>query len=151
MGKKSTNSPNEHNTSPDRVFASVRGPIRYIYIAVGVISLVLGAAGTILPFIPTTPLVLLSVVCFGKSSKRLHSWLLSTRFYRNNLESLTKQRAMTVKAKLTLLAVITLFMGFSFIIMCIMSAPVISQTVLAFIWLLHMLYFGFIVNTVKKT
>jgi len=67
------------------------------------------------------------------------------------LESLTKQRAMTVKAKLTLLAVITLFMGFSFIIMRIMSAPVISQTVLAFIWFLHMLYFGFIVKTLKKT
>ncbi|MCL2566055.1 MAG: YbaN family protein [Defluviitaleaceae bacterium] len=148
MSKNSTDLQNKHNTSTDGIFKRTKGPIRYVYIALGIISFGLGAIGTVIPFIPTTPLVLLSVVCFSKSSKKLHTWLLSTKFYRNNLESLTKQRAMTIKSKLTMLAVITMFMGISFIVMIIVSAPFISRAVLSVIWLLHMLYFSFRIKTI---
>ena len=110
----------------------------------------IGAAGVVLPFIPTTPLVLLAAVCFGKSSKKLHSWFVTTRLYKNNVEGFIEKRALTVKTKLKLLLVITVFMGFSFFVMRIVSAPVASQVVLTIIWVLHVLYFGFKVRTVRK-
>jgi len=126
------------------------GFTRYVCIALGLLFLCLGAAGVILPLIPTTPFVLLAAICFGKSSNRLHNWFISTRLYKNNIEGFVNERAMTIKAKITLLLTITLFMGFSFFVMRIMYAPLVSQIILVVIWILHVLYFGFRVRTVNK-
>lgn len=104
----------------------------------------------VLPFIPTTPFVLLAAICFGKSSKRLHNWFTATRLYKNSVEGFVKESAMTMKSKLTLLATITVFMGFSFFIMGMTSAPRIAQVIMAIIWVLHVLYFGFRVKTIRK-
>ena len=127
----------------------ISGPARYVYIALGMFFLVLGAAGTVLPFIPTTPLLLLTAICFGKSSSRLHDWFISTKIYRENLESFVQRRAMTIKTKLTLLAAVTVFMGFSFIVMLVISAPLAPRIILAAVWLGHVLYFGFMVQTIR--
>ena len=141
MGKDNNNS--EQSPKP------TRGISRYVYIAFGLLFLGLGVAGTVLPFVPTTPLLLLSAICFGKSSCRLHAWLLSTRFYRKNLESFVKRRAMTIKTKLILLSIITVFMGFSFVMMHVLSAPIVARVVLVVIWLCHVVYFGFKVKTIR--
>jgi len=135
-----------HLKQPSR---PVSGSVRYVYVACGVLCLGLGIAGTVLPFIPTTPLVLLTAICFGKSSNRLHTWFLSTRFYRKNLESFVNRRAMTIKTKLKLLTAVTVFMGFSFVIMCIVSTPLAARIVLAVVWLCHVVYFGFKVKTIR--
>lgn len=122
---------------------------RVLYMVFGMLSLALAALGTVLPFLPTTPFVLLAAICFGRSSRRLHMWFLSTRFYRKNLESFVQRRGMTLKTKLTLLAVITLFMGFSFLTMLLLSAPIFARIALAVVWLCHVLYFGFKVQTIS--
>lgn len=54
---------------------------RVLFILAGVVSLILGAVGIVLPLLPTTPLVLLSAVCFSKSSKRLEAWLMKSRVF----------------------------------------------------------------------
>jgi len=113
------------------------------------LSLALGALGAVLPFLPTTPLVLLAAICFGKSSRRLHMWFLSTRFYRKNLESFAQKRGMTLKTKLVLFAAITFFMGLSFTMMILLSAPIFARIALAVVWLCHVLYFGFKVETLR--
>jgi len=146
---KDTDSSTKDEGSPKRRPRPVSGPVKYIYIAVGILALGLGIAGTVLPFIPTTPLVLLTAICFGKSSSRLNTWFLSTRFYRKNLESFVNRRAMTIKTKLILLSAVTVFMGFSFAVMYIMSAPFVPRVVLAVVWLCHVLYFGFKVKTIS--
>jgi len=129
---------------------NVTGPAKYAYIVAGLLFLGIGAAGAVLPFIPTTPLALLAAMCFGKSSDKLNNWFISTRFYKNNIEGFVKEKAMTIKTKMTLLATITVFMGFSFFAMRIASAPIVSQVILAIIWALHVLYFGFKVKTLKS-
>ena len=141
---------NPINIQPvDPVDVHLSTPIRYIYIILGVVFFGFGVIGTVLPLIPTTPLVILSAVCFGKSSRRLHLWCISTRFYRNNVESFVKRRSMTKKAKATLLASVTIVMGSSFIALSLISAPAVTRIILIIVWLCHIIYFGFRVKTVN--
>ena len=50
--------------------------LRILWTIAGGVSLAIGAAGIILPLVPTTPLLLLSAFCFSRSSPRLELWLI---------------------------------------------------------------------------
>jgi uncharacterized membrane protein YbaN (DUF454 family) len=50
---------------------------RTLWLAVGLLSMVLGFIGAFLPLLPTTPFMLLAVFCFARSSERLHDWLVN--------------------------------------------------------------------------
>ncbi len=52
-----------------------------LYLSVGILCLVLGAIGVVLPLLPTTPFVILAAYCFSKSSARLHQMLLNHRLF----------------------------------------------------------------------
>lgn len=54
---------------------------KYFYLLGGILSLVLGAAGIVLPILPTTPFLLLSAFCFLHSSPGLHNWVMHHRFF----------------------------------------------------------------------
>ena len=76
-----------------------KNPIRYVWMALGILCLVLGTIGVVLPILPTVPFYMATVFCFAKGSKRLHDWFLGTSLYKNHLESFAKEKAMTKKTK----------------------------------------------------
>lgn len=41
----------------------------------------LAIIGIFLPVLPTTPLLLLAVGCFAKSSEKLHSWIITHKTF----------------------------------------------------------------------
>lgn len=47
----------------------------------GGLAVALGAAGLVLPVLPTVPFLLLAAFCFARSSDRLHDWILSHPVY----------------------------------------------------------------------
>lgn len=120
---------------------------KMIYIAVGCIGLILGAIGSVVPMLPAVPFLLLAAYCFGKSSERLHTWFVGTKLYKNNLESFVQGKGMTWAAKLRIMGTVTAVMLISFIMM--KNVP-IGRTVLACVWVFHVLYFVFAIKTLHS-
>ena len=54
---------------------------RGLYVFLGVLSLIAGIIGAILPIIPGIPFLILSVSLFARGSKRAHRWLLENRLF----------------------------------------------------------------------
>ena len=117
---------------------------RILYLVIGCVGFGLGAAGTVLPILPTVPFLLVAAWGFGKSSKRLDDWFKRTKLYRNNLESFVRGDGMTRRTKIKIAATVTVLMGICFILMH--GVPV-GRIVLTIIWVLHLVYFMFIVKT----
>ena len=78
--------------------------MKYFYIGLGFVFFALGLIGIVVPFLPTTPFLLLTLFFFAKGSKRLHNWFVGTKIYPAHLKDFHEQRALTKKAKIYILS-----------------------------------------------
>ena len=123
--------------------------IKYIVFAVlGCVCLGIGCVGIVIPVLPTVPFFLLTVFFFANSSKKLHDKFVGSKLYKNHLESFVQKRGMTVKTKLTIIISVTVVMGVGFFLM-IRGGIIVPSVILAVVWLCHLIYFGFVVKTLK--
>lgn len=120
---------------------------KILYIIAGCISLALGAAGAVLPLLPAFPFLVLTAICFGRSSQRLNNWFVGTGLYKNNLESFRRGEGMTWRTKIRIMIVVTLTMSVGFVMM---HEAMIGRIVLACVWVMHILIFCFKIKTLKR-
>lgn len=73
---------------------------KYLLISIGSISLGLGIFGIVIPVLPTTPFLLLSSICFIRSSERLYNWLISHRIFGSYIYNYMTYRAVKKSAKI---------------------------------------------------
>ena len=74
--------------------------MRPLYFLLGWCFFALGAVGTLLPGLPTTPFMLLALWAFARSSERFHNWLYTHAVFGPPLQQWRSHRVIPGKAKL---------------------------------------------------
>ncbi|MEP5152910.1 YbaN family protein [Planktotalea sp.] len=74
--------------------------MRAFWLILGGAALLLGALGVALPVLPTTPFVILAAFAFGKSSPRLHQWLINLPAFGPMIKDWEAHGAIPVRAKM---------------------------------------------------
>ena len=120
---------------------------KMIYLILGCAGAGLGAAGALLPVLPTVPFLMLAAYCFARSSKKLDTWLKDTRLYRENLADFAEGKGMTRKTKCRIMLTVTFLMTIGLIMMGIKGIAA-GCIVLGGVWIFHLLYFIFGVKTI---
>jgi uncharacterized protein len=86
---------------------------RALWLTAGLISLVIGGIGMVLPILPTTPFLLASAACFCKSSPRMYNWLLNNKWFGEYIKNYKEGRGLPMKTKITALTVLWITISFS--------------------------------------
>lgn len=73
--------------------------MRIIYLIIGFLSLALAIVGVVLPLLPTTPFLLLSIACFSRSSKRFEDWLYHTKLYQTYVADFRETKSIARERK----------------------------------------------------
>lgn len=120
--------------------------MKAIYMIFGFIFLALGAVGVILPILPTTPFLIVASICFARGSKRVNEWFLSTKLYKNHLDSFVKERAMTLKSKIMILSFASTMLIIAFISMNNLYGRLFIVALIVFKYY----YFIFRIKTITK-
>lgn len=118
--------------------------IKVLLIIVGLISFALGSLGVVLPILPTVPFLLLSSVCFAKGSDRFNNWFTNTKIYKEHMENFVKEKAMTLKQKVLLLAFANTMLAFPLIMVDVLPMRItIILLIIVKLW-----YFIFKIKTI---
>jgi uncharacterized membrane protein YbaN (DUF454 family) len=101
---------------------------RGFWLVAGVICVVLGTVGIVLPILPTTPFLLAAAACFCKSSTRMYNWLLNNKWFGEYIRNYKEGRGISMKTKITALTVLWITIGISIVFLLNRLLP--SQLVL---------------------
>ena len=86
--------------------------MRWIYFGVGWLFFGLGVIGAFLPVLPTTPLMIVALWAFSKSSERFHNWLYNHRIFGPSLQRWHEHRVIPAKAKMAAIGAMTASLAF---------------------------------------
>ena len=122
---------------------------KIVYCFLGCFCFALDGICAVLPILPTVLFLLLAAFCFARSSERLHVWFQETKLYKENLEDYVAGNGMRKQAKIRIMCTVTVLMSIGFILMS-SKGVYIGCIVLAWVWILHILYFCFKVKTIAE-
>lgn len=118
--------------------------MKILLFIVGIMSTILAIIGIVLPVLPTTPLLLLALFCFSRSSKKFENWLINSDLYKNYLEEFIENKSMPFKRKIILVAFATIMMMFPLFILDSILIKVIILCLLVYLYY----YFIFRIKTI---
>ena len=81
--------------------------MRHFYFLLGWCFFGLGAAGAVIPGLPTVPLMLVALWAFSRSSQRFHDWLYDHSLFGPPLQQWRSHRVIPLKAKILAVATMT--------------------------------------------
>ena len=117
-----------------------------IYVILGSLAFGVGMIGIVVRGIPTTPLLLVALFCWSKSSERLTNWLTSQHFYQKYLQDYVATRSMTLKQKIAIQIFASIMMIISFVLINVL----VVRIILVLCFFAHHYVFIFKIKTYKK-
>lgn len=120
---------------------------KILYMILGYVGASMGVLGVVIPVLPTVPFLLLAAYCFARSSEKLERWFRGTKLYKDNLADFAAGKGMTRKAKCRIMLTVTLLMSVGFLMMG-RKGIVAGCVVLALVWICHLIYFIFAIQTI---
>ena len=118
---------------------------KIIFVIVGVISLLLGIMGTVLPILPTVPFLLLASYCFARGSNKFEVWFKSSKIYKKYLENFILNKSMTLKQKIYISTFADIMIAFPLVILNNLYIKLFLIIVIIFKYY----YFIFKIKTIK--
>ena len=114
-----------------------------VCIPLGFIFAALGIVGMFVPVLPTTPFLLLAGFLFARSSKRLDTWLKSSRAWKTYVQPFVEKQTIPAATKARILVVSCVVMGIS--AFAVKDFPGINFVVwfileLVLLWLLYLMF-----------
>ena len=112
--------------------------MRVLWLILGMVSFAIGVIGIFLPLLPTVPLMLLAAFFFGKSSERLHQWLITHPRFGPSIQDWQERRAISKRAKIAASIsiaaafAISVVIGLKPMLLAIQAATLIAVSI--FIW-----------------
>ena len=89
--------------------------VRALFLTAGIVALGCGIAGIFLPVLPTTPFVLLAAVCFARSHRPFHEWLIAHRLFGPTIREWHEHRSIPRRTKLFAIAMMATTLGASIV------------------------------------
>lgn len=118
--------------------------MKIIFIFIGMLCLILGSIGIILPILPTTPFLLAATYCFARGSKKINLWFQSTTIYKKHLQSFVQNREMTLKTKITILSFASTMLAFPLLL----SNNIIIKLFIIILYIIKYYYFCIKIDTI---
>lgn len=87
--------------------------IKWLLLGVGSLSVFIGFIGLIVPIMPTLPFLIIGAACYVKSSERFYKWLISHRYFGNDIKNFIEHRMISKKSKVFSIVFLGLAMGTS--------------------------------------
>jgi len=94
-------------------------PVRWLLLALALLSLATGIVGIFLPGLPTTVFILIAAWAAARSSPRLHAWLWRHKLFAPMLRNWADGGRVSRRAKVSA----TLVMGSTALILAVVNAP----------------------------
>jgi len=86
---------------------------RALFFVAGSVSLAVGTIGIVLPILPTTPLLLLALACYCRSSKRMTKWVLTNKYFGSYIRRYKEGKGIPIKTKIIALAALWITISYS--------------------------------------
>ncbi len=86
---------------------------RAAYTVLGVIAVMLGAVGIVLPVMPTTPFILAAAALFSAGNPRMHNWLVKTKHFGPFIENYQNGKGVPKSLKYKTLAFLWIMLAIS--------------------------------------
>jgi len=104
--------------------------VRTLFFIAGSITLVLGAIGIVLPVLPTTPFLLVSLACYLRSSERMTHWMLTNKYFGKYIKNYQEGKGIPLKTKIYAISILWITILYSaFFIVPIWVVQIILFTI----------------------
>ncbi len=124
---------------------------RLALLVTGIVALLLGIVGIVIPLLPTTPFLLLASACFMRSSDKMNSWLMRHRVFGNYILAYQKFGAVSGRAKAVSLFFLWVFILYSILFIVSLLWIRIILLLIAIVVSMHLIKLKTLTSEMKET